>query len=230
MANVNPPKQPKGLGKKFLLFGVLAVFAIGIIMIIMKLLKSDKNGCDPTDDERTAAGGDGVLTFTKDSSGNCVAATCNTVAGYSLSNGICSAASCLMADGVRVPINYKWVDVAHSTGVDANKLETFKTAYNNGNLRYFKNGNKGDTGVANTDGYKFLAVTMTDGDKCGYYYLIGTTNNTGNDTTDDKYCGYTGGAHNFTSGRKPDSTCASPAAVTGQPAGKTTWKLYDLSK
>jgi hypothetical protein len=49
------------------------------------------NSCEPTATERTAAGGVGVLTFEKDSSGNCVAATCNTVAGYSLNNGICSA-------------------------------------------------------------------------------------------------------------------------------------------
>ena len=187
------------------------------------------NSCEPTATERTTAGGVGVLTFKKDSSGKCVASTCNKVAGYSLSNGICSV-SCLIADGVAVPTNFKWVDVDSSTGVDANKLETFKTAYNNGNLRYFKVGTKGDTGVAKTDGYKFLAVTLVDGSSCEYYYLIGKTNNTGDDTTDDKYCGYMGSNHNYTAGRKPDTTCASPAAVTGQPSGKTTWRLYDLSK
>jgi hypothetical protein len=215
---------------------LVAVLGIVVVLALLGLLiawaagafKSEKK-CEPTATERTAAGGVGVLTFKKDSSGNCVAATCNTVAGYSLNKGICSS-PCLMADGVRVPNDFKWVDVVNSTGVDANKLETFKTAYNNGNLRYFKNGTKGDTGVAKTDGYKFLAVTMVDGSSCGYYYLIGKTNNTGNDMTDDKYCGYTGGSHNYTSGRKPDTTCASSAAVTGQPSGKTTWRLYDLSK
>lgn len=216
--------------EQFLTSGIVFLIAFGLLIFTgYYVYKNFLNKCTPSDTERTAAGGDGVLTFEKDSSGNCVAATCNTVAGYSLINGICSS-PCLMVDGVSVPTNFKWVDVVNSTGVDGKKLETFKTAYNNGNLRYFKSGTKGETGVAKTDGYKFLAVTMVDGSSCEYYYLIGTTNESGDDNTDVKYCGYTGSIHNYTAGRKPDTTCASSAAVTGQPAGKTTWKLYDLSK
>jgi hypothetical protein len=188
------------------------------------------NSCEPTATERTAAGGVGVLTFKKDSSGNCVANTCNTVTGYSLSNGICSS-PCLMVDDVSIiPTDFKWLDLANSTGVDVHKLETFKTAYNNGNLRYFKVGNKGETGVAKTDGYKFLAVTLVDNPSCEYFYVIGKTNITGDDNTDDKYCGYMASNHNYKAGRFKDSKCASPAAVTGQPGDKITWRLHDLSK
>ena len=55
--------------------------------------KPASNDCTPTDDEKKAAGGDGVLTFAKDDSGNCVAESCNTVAGYTLSQGVCSKAA-----------------------------------------------------------------------------------------------------------------------------------------
>ena len=67
-----------------LLITVLLIFTGYYIYI-----KSSKK-CTPSDAQRAAAGGDGVLTFAKDLSGNCVANTCNTVAGYNLKAGVCS--------------------------------------------------------------------------------------------------------------------------------------------
>lgn len=55
------------------------------------ILKDKDNTCDPTDEERETAGGDGVLTFSTQTKTFCGAETCNTTAGYSLTDaGICA--------------------------------------------------------------------------------------------------------------------------------------------
>lgn len=116
MVNVNTPKTTKVRGGKVLgIFVVLLLLAVGILMAIPSTRKAimnffnnffKKNGCDPTADERTAAGGDGVLTFIKDSSGNCVAATCNTSAGYNLYQGVCYPCSAKSDVKVTIPDGY----------------------------------------------------------------------------------------------------------------------------
>ena len=70
---------------------ILALNFQKIIDYFKGLFKPKNNSCTPSDAERIAAGGDGVLTFIKDDdSGNCVAATCNTVASFTLTDGVCS--------------------------------------------------------------------------------------------------------------------------------------------
>lgn len=71
-------------------FGVVAV-SIPLLYSYGFILKDKDNTCDPTDEEREAAGGDGVLTFSTQTKTFCGAETCNTVAGYSLTDaGICA--------------------------------------------------------------------------------------------------------------------------------------------
>ena len=76
--------------EQFLTKGFVFGITFGLLIYTgYYVYKNFLNKCTPSDAERTAAGGDGVLTFETDSSGNCVAATCNTVAGYTLSAGVC---------------------------------------------------------------------------------------------------------------------------------------------
>lgn len=62
-------------------------FVLGVYTLVTLMYKPS-NTCDPTDDERTLAGGEGVLTFEPRTM--CAAASCNTTAGYTLTDtGIC---------------------------------------------------------------------------------------------------------------------------------------------
>jgi len=134
MANVNTPKKTMGLGRIGAVF-LFVVAVIGILMAIPYTRKAimdffnklfNKNGCDPTADERTAAGGDGVLTFTKDSSGNCVAATCNTSAGYNLYQGVCYPCSAKGDVKVTIPDGYSAIYDNQTETVLASPFVAFK--------------------------------------------------------------------------------------------------------
>lgn len=62
-------------------------FVVGVYTFVSIMYKPP-NTCDPTDDERTLSGGEGVLTFQPMTS--CMAASCNTAANYTLTDaGIC---------------------------------------------------------------------------------------------------------------------------------------------
>ena len=92
---------------------------VSVVIVILIAIKSTRNAiinffknlfknlfnnkvCKPTDAERATAGGVGVLTFTTDSSGNCVASTCNTANNYNLYQGVCYP--CSGGDNVKVTI------------------------------------------------------------------------------------------------------------------------------
>jgi hypothetical protein len=79
---------------------LILIVVVGLIMWQTGVFRTKTNSkdCKPTDDERKAAGDIGVLTFVKNDSGNCVADTCNTVAGYTLSTGRCSKAAPMAGD------------------------------------------------------------------------------------------------------------------------------------
>ena len=69
---------------------LLAIVAIVAVVLLITRKKKDGASCTPSDDEKTVAGGEGVLTFVHNESGKCVADTC--VEGYTLGDGICSKA------------------------------------------------------------------------------------------------------------------------------------------
>ena len=78
-----------GLGSAALGASVGACLSFVITLIASSF--SSSSLCTPSDDENTAAGGDGVLSFIKNDSGNCVANSC--VEGYTLDSGVCSLAA-----------------------------------------------------------------------------------------------------------------------------------------
>jgi hypothetical protein len=82
-------KPKKGGLKKMMVPLAIVLVVVGLVFFfrkqIMKFINNLRGTCSPSDDQKKAAGGDGVLTFKLDQNGNCVAATCNTAAGYMLS-------------------------------------------------------------------------------------------------------------------------------------------------
>ena len=69
---------------------VFVIFALMVGGIIYVSTDTKKKGstCTPSDGEKTTAGGEGVLNFVYNESGNCVANAC--VDGYTIGGGICS--------------------------------------------------------------------------------------------------------------------------------------------
>lgn len=83
---------------------LLAIVAIVTVILFVTRKKpvvdhTETSVCTPTDDEKAAAGGEGVLAFIHNASGNCVANTC--VEGYTLGDGICSKAEVLQCTGTK---------------------------------------------------------------------------------------------------------------------------------
>lgn len=74
-----------------------AVFALVAILILvgvvgfMVLRHQEPKECTPSDDEKEAAGGDGVKDYAKNTHGACVAQDC--IEGYDLNDGTCSKAA-----------------------------------------------------------------------------------------------------------------------------------------
>ena len=64
-----------------------------------EVTKKTIDTCTPSDAEKAVAGGEGVLTFVNNESGNCVADTC--IEGYTLGDGICSKAEVLQCTGTK---------------------------------------------------------------------------------------------------------------------------------
>jgi hypothetical protein len=119
---------------------------------------------------------------------------------------------CLTVPGVGTPDGFQW-----ARGYDGSSIEKIIDSHKKGLITC----NNGDNTLS--AGYKYVALTITEGTGCGHYYLFGKTLPTKNKYVADEFCSY----GQLKAGIKPDTKCVSVSRKAGQPGG-TSWKIYPL--
>jgi len=129
---------------------------------------------------------------------------------------------CFVTPGVSTPTGFQWVNGSFRTDT----IENLKADWKAGKV-ILKD--MDGTPSAVSQGYKYVAITITDGGACGSYYLFGKTLPTTGNYPLFSVCRQIG-LGQINAGSKLDSTCPliNKNLQQGQGTG-TSWAIYDLS-